>query len=116
MDNLPYERAALNGEPMPDGLTLEDQLCFQALALLYRRYRAGSVSKNVGAEEAWKIRSSCQVRKEALAFERKCNSHSVRLWKAVEGAANAYQKERTLENADRMIEAIYGVGIPREES
>jgi hypothetical protein len=82
--------------------------------MLYQRYHAGSIDRDKGAEEARKIRSSCQVRKEALAFERKCNSHSVRLWKAVESAANAYQKERTLENADRMIEAIYGVGIPRE--
>jgi hypothetical protein len=99
---------------MPGGLSLEDQLCFQALTLLYRRYRSGGVSKAAGAEEARKIRSACQARKNAAAFREKCGKHSVRLWRAVEGAANAYQRERTLENADRMIEAIYGVGIPQE--
>ena len=38
--------------------------------------------------------------------------HSVEMLKAVELAANAYAKERTLENADRLYQAIYGVEAP----
>lgn len=36
---LPYEKQAMRGDPMPNGLNYPNQLLYQALALLYARYR-----------------------------------------------------------------------------
>ena len=46
---LPYEHAAMHGEPMPDNITSEaDQLCYIALTLLYRLFRAKLVDRDEG--------------------------------------------------------------------
>ena len=44
------ERAAMHGKPMPDGLSLIDQVYFQGLAYLYARFRAGMITREQGSE------------------------------------------------------------------
>ena len=113
---LPYERAAMHNEPMPDGLDLSDQLCYQALAILYARYHSGKITREQGEKEARMIRRKREENIKSNEFGEKCREHSMKLWKDIEQSANAYQRDRTLENADRLIAAIYGVGFPRKES
>lgn len=50
------------------------------------------------------------------AFERECRQCAVRLWREVEGAGNRYAKERTLEHADGLYRAVYGVGVPNSQA
>ena len=109
---MPYERLAMRGDPMPANLCQEDQTCFQGLAFLYARYYAGYISREAGEVEARLIRMRCEEAKKKAVFGEKCQQHSVRLWRAIEQASNNYQKNRTLENADQLITAIYGVGFP----
>lgn len=109
---LPYERLAMRGDTMPGGLNAADQVCFQGLAFLYSRYRAGIISKEAASAEKKLIVMRCVEAKRAAAFGEKCSQHAVKLWRNVEQAANAYQTDRTLENADKLIAAIYGIGFP----
>lgn len=109
---MSYERLAMRGDPMPTGLSQEDQLCYQALCFLYKRYNTGQISREVGSDEARQIRMRCAENKKAAEFGEKCSQHAIKLWRNVEQAANAYQRERTQENADKLITAIYGVGFP----
>lgn len=109
---LSYERLAMRGDSMPAGLCAADQVCFQGLSFLYARFRAGIIDKESASAEKKLIVMRCEEAKKAAAFGEKCSEHAVKLWRDVEQAASAYQKDRTLENADKLITAIYGVGFP----
>ena len=112
---LPYERAAMHNEPMPDGLDLADQLCYQALSLLYARYHAGRITRERGEMEARMIRRKRDENIKSNAFGDKCREHAAKLWRNIEWSVTDYQKNRTTESADRLLMAIYGIGFPRQE-
>ena len=112
---LPYERSAMRNDPMPEGLDLADQLCYQALALLYARYHSGKITRDQGEKEARLIRRKREENIKSNEFGDKCREHAVRLWKNIERSVTDYQKNRTTGSADRLLMAIYGVGFPRQE-
>ena len=112
---LTYERAAMHNEPMPEGLELADQLCYQALALLYARYHSGKITREQGEKEARLIRRKREENIKSNEFGEKCRESAVNLWRNIEGAVMDYQKNRTTESADRLLIAIYGVGFPRQD-
>lgn len=106
---FPWERSAMNGDEMPDGLPLEEQQAWQAVAHLYGRYRLKLIDRKTGHTEIGKISATLDLRqREANADRKLCKWHAD-LMKAIEGAANAYAKERTLENADRLYKTIYNL-------
>lgn len=104
MSELSYERAAMRGDPMPRDLAFPDQLMYQSLALLYARYRASTITREqASAEKKQLLREH-----ETFVYRWKLGDHYVETIKKTELAASAYRKERTLENADKLIEAIEG--------
>lgn len=106
-----YERQAKAGEPMPDGLTMPEQMYYQALALLSARYKYGVIT----AEES--------IREKRLLEQEYCNmlgkekyiSACVSLWSNVENASIAFAKEPNMENAYKMHEAVYGRVLAHQE-
>lgn len=106
---FPWERSAMDGDEMPDGMPLEEQQAWQAVAHLYGRYRLKLIDRKTGHSEIGKIAAALDLRRrEANADRRLCKWHAD-LMKAAEGAANAYARNRTLENADRLYQVIYGM-------
>ncbi len=103
-EELSYERAAMRGEPMPRDLVFPDQLMYQSLALLYVRYRAGAVTREQAAAEKRQLLRE----HETFVYRWKLGDHYAETIKKTELAATAYRKERTLENADRLLQAIEG--------
>lgn len=105
---FPFEKDAEQGNPMPDGLSLPDQLAYQFLVNLYDRLRRGVITRDQAAEEKGKMTYQHSVSNNIL------NSYQImgRYWsdmrKALEAAQIAYQKNRTLENADRLSAALDG--------
>lgn len=106
---FPWEHQAMNGEEMPDGLPLEEQLAYQALAHLYGRYHMKLIDRERGSAEKGKIVHALNCRKQKEDMSRRLAEYHTRLIKALEGAANDYAKNRTLEAADRMYQAVYGM-------
>lgn len=102
---LSYERAAVHGEPMPSGLTFPDQCMFQALAALYARYRFKTISR----EQASVEKKQLLREHEAFVYRWKLGDHYVELINRTEAARTAYRKNRTIENADKLLQAIDGV-------
>lgn len=102
------ERLAIRGEPMPDGLNLTDQWFFQSLSLLYARYRAGFIDRAAGSREKGQILYQRDLEGRQREMDGKLIRHHIELTRAIEGAQNAYRKERTLENADRLSAALDG--------
>lgn len=103
------EYAAMNNEPMPDGLRLPDQMYFQGLAWLYARYHARQISREQGQIEKQKL----IVARDRLAREEECiwkySKYYADVYAALSRASSAYAKERTLEHADAMYEALYHI-------
>ena len=65
-----FERAAMNGDPMPHGLALEDQMAYQALARLYARYRAGYIARQDGAREKRQIEKAWENAKARIRYSK----------------------------------------------
>ena len=104
-----YERAAMLGDEMPDSLNMVDQLNFLCLRQLYAQKRAGVIDRATGSREKAKLRYQRDLWERKLMMRERVVRHSVEMFKAVEFAANTYAKDRTLENADKLYQAIYGM-------
>lgn len=105
---FPWEREAMRGAEMPDGLSLEDQLAYQAVTMLYGRYRLKLVDRATGSAEKGKIGYELECRKRQADIRSRLLAWHTRLTKNIEGAINTYRKERTIENADRLVDIIDG--------
>lgn len=112
MEFKEMEELAYQNVPLPRGLDALDQATFLSLRCLYSHYKRGELERHNAEIEKRAIRASHEKRKSFDAFSRTCRAQAVILWREIEGAQNAYRKNRTLENADRLSAVIDGVGIP----
>ena len=112
---FPFEREAMRGDPMPDGLRLYEQSAYQALRHLYAMYHRKAISREDAAREKNQIRFQYDRAKADFETNRKNNLAHAKMWKEIEGAANRFGRERTLENAEAFVRAVYGCGLKKEE-
>lgn len=105
---FPWERKAQAGEEMPDSLSLEEQLAYQALALLYARFRLKQIDRATGSAEKGKIGYELEHRTRQADMRHRLLEWHTKLTKDIEAAANAYRKNRTIENADRLVDILDG--------
>ena len=108
-----YEREAASGDPMPDGLSLAEQQTYQAIRYLYAVYRAKRITQAQAAQEKAKVLRELRMMQEKEALMEKSYAKQTAMWKDLEAAANRYGTDRTLGNADKLIEAIYGVSVKK---
>jgi len=96
---------------MPDTESREDLLAWFKLRDVYREFRMHQIDR---AEGESRKRSIFRHRTEE---ESRSQQHLVAqkriadFFKTVELSASAYMKDRTIENADALIETMYGRGI-----
>lgn len=102
------EKAAMRGEPMPDGLSLVDQVYFQGLAHLYARFHLKVIDRATGSREKGQMSYQYDLSKRSQEFESKMAKYHAELRKQTEGALNRYRKERTLEAADNLANVLEG--------
>lgn len=110
-----FERAAMRGGEMPDGLTRKEQDLFLALRELYHQCHVGVITREIGVADKKKMVQSFEREEKTETFHAELAKHCAELWKNVECAASDYRKERTLENADRIMAAIYGTGEVKKD-
>lgn len=99
-----WEAEAKTNKPMPAGLTLSEQLAFQALSYLTERWRRGMITTEHAQRER-KLIDRCYV--EAAAKEGYVE-WNVGLRKRIEITHSEYRKKRTVEAADRLSDVIDG--------
>lgn len=104
---LPYEKIAMQGGEMPEGLTLTDQNMFLSLRSLYDNYKKSVVDRDTASRE--KNRLIIEY-KSSILIDTVCRNWVDQI-KQTEIARAAYRKDRTLENADKLLAAIEGVQI-----
>lgn len=89
---------------MPDGLPYPDQILYLSLRMLYDQYKKGIVGRDMAAREKRKLLAE----HECLKYRERMGEHWVELIKRTDIARCEYRKNRTLENADKLIRAIDG--------
>lgn len=101
---LPNERLALAGAPMPEGLEMPEQMLYQALASLYGRFRANLIDKESAAKEKQEIADAYHWYKND--FE---TSYAwIWILHNVEIAVSACRKDPTPKNALALCEVLDG--------
>lgn len=103
-EGIPYEAAAMAGEEMPEGLSLADQICYIGLRWLYASCRMKMISLETVRKERIGITKQC----EHFRFRDTLSRHWADSIRRTEEARTAYRKNRTLENADRLLAAVEG--------
>lgn len=101
---LPYEKIAMSGGEMPKGLEYPDQILFLELRLLYESYRR----KLIDRERATKEKVELLRTYEAHKIVDKMGKEWVDQIKRTELARASYRKEKTIENADKLLACVEG--------
>ena len=107
LTELPYERIAMRGGEMPDGLKWHDKQMFLSLRMLYYQYRIGIVDRETARREKIRLLNDYDFQKWQGEF----TAHIATKIKETEEARTRYRKNRTLENADAIILAFDGVPV-----
>lgn len=98
---LPYEKIAMAGGEMPDGLEYPDQVLFLELRIVQEGYYRQA---NCYEREKKRLLDNYRV----YQFNEKMGKEWVEQIRLTEIARADYHKERTLENADRLVALIEG--------
>ena len=101
---FPYERQAADGNEVPDGLDYPDKITFLCFRMLYAQLRMGIIDRDAATREKRKILSDYRHYK----FVYQQGDQWVEKIRRTEMARADYRKNRTLENADRLLIAIDG--------
>ncbi len=101
---LPYEKLAMAGEEMPKGLEYPDQILFMELRLLYESYKKGLIGRDVATREKVELLRTYEAHK----IVDRMGKEWVDQIKRTELARAAYRKNKTIENADKLIVCVEG--------
>jgi hypothetical protein len=102
---MPWERQAMMGNEVPDGLSLPEKTLYVLVRGLYAQYKAGTIDRDTAVRE--KRAAFREYEKAKFHFE--CGGRWTKIIKETEAARSAYRKDRTIENADKILLAIDGI-------
>lgn len=104
LQELPYERIAMAGGEMPQGLKYHDQMTFQRLRSLYHAYKQQIVSKEVASREKIEILRE----RDNLKFMCDLFEENVEMTKRTELIRAEYRRSKSLDAADRLCDILEG--------
>jgi len=102
---------AFMDDPPDTVLTCPERCLYFNLRDLYREFKAGLITKEQGEKKKREAVSQYKKDRDALDFAEKINQNSADMWQRIEGASLRYIRDRTLENADAFMEAVYNVKL-----
>ena len=100
---LPYEKIAMAGGEMPDGLEYPDQILFLELRMLYDQFKKGIVDKAAATREKKRLLDEYRV----YQFNEQMGKEWVEIIKHIDLLASEYRKNPSIEAADELLRAIY---------
>lgn len=101
---LPYEKIAMAGGEMPNGLEYPDQILFLELRLLYDSYKRKLIDRDVATREKVELLRTYEAHK----IVDRMGKEWVDQIKRTELARATYRKEKTIENADKLLACVEG--------
>lgn len=96
-------------------MTKAEAEMYHLMCNLYATYRVGGISADEGAKRKKEIMNRFWSRKREDDFRTTMAEHYAKQTVRIESAANAYAKDRTLENADKLYKALYGMEPTKKE-
>ena len=103
MDVDQLEDIAYNGGQMPDLRSQAQCVLFQAFRNLYDYAKRVQMPPEQGRREKHEIMQAYKINR----FLEEVEESNVQMWKRIEIAAANYAKSPSVENADKLYEAIY---------
>lgn len=104
LTELPYERTAMSGGEMPKGLEYPDQILFLELRLLYDSYKRKLIDREHATQEKVELLRTYEAHK----IVDKMGKEWVDQIKRTELARAEYRKDKTIENADKLLACVEG--------
>ena len=101
---LPYEKIAMAGGEMPKGLEYPDQILFLELRLLYDSYKRKMIDRDAATREKVELLRTYEAHK----IVDRMGKEWVDQIKRTELARATYRKEKTIENADKLLACVEG--------
>jgi hypothetical protein len=101
---LPYEKIAMAGGEMPEGLEYPDQILFLELRLLYDSYKRKLIDRDTATQEKVELLRTYEAHK----IVDKMGKEWVDQIKRTELARAEYRKDKTIENADKLLACVEG--------
>ena len=101
---LPYEKQAMNGDDMPDGLPYYDQLLFQQLRLLYDQFKKGAIDRETAQKEKRQMLSEYECYKIKWQMIDDVSD----IIRRTELARADFRKNPTVENGWNLLNACEG--------
>ena len=101
---LPWEKDAMAGLEMPDGLSYPDQILYLELRMLYHQYYQKVIDRETAKKEKKKLLDEYRIYK----FHYELGNQCVETIRLTELARADYRKNPCHENAMKLIEIIEG--------
>lgn len=101
---LPYEKTAMSGGEMPNGLEYPDQILFLELRLLYDSYKRKLIDRDTATQEKVELLRTYEAHK----IVDKMGKEWVEQIRRTELARAEYRKDKTIENADKLLACVEG--------
>ena len=101
---LPYEKIAMAGCEMPNGLEYPDQILFLQLRLLYDSYKRKLIDRDTATQDKVELLRTYEAHK----IVEKMGKEWVEQIKRTELARAEYRKNKTIENADKLLACVEG--------
>ena len=101
---LPWEKDAMAGLEMPDGLSYPDQILYLSLRMLYRQYYQKIIDRETATKEKKKLLDEYKI----YQFREELEKQWVEIIRLTELARAEYRKKPCNENAMKLIDIIEG--------
>ena len=109
------ERAAMDGAPMPPGPSWREAAEYIALRALYWSYKHNVINRDEASQYKKELIAALNGAEGSYNFERRCWETAGQRYRDTEAAKNTYRKDRTLENADRLVAVLDGLEVVPDE-
>ena len=106
MTEFTFEREAMQGKPLPQGLDIADSCLYVALKNLYAMYQNKLISRKDATEEKRRLVYNWTTDKAKLDF---LNRDSETLRDKIGAASEDYKNNPCVETADKLYAAFYNL-------
>ena len=106
MTEFVFEREAMRGKPLTQGLDIADSCLYIALKNLYAMYHNKLISRKDATEEKRRLIYNWTIDKSKLDF---LNRDSEALRDRIGAASEDYKNNPCIENGDKLYAALYNL-------
>ena len=100
----------------PVGLDPAERLLWCRMREVYRAFRAGEISKGIGQDCKTAALAEYRQASNRLRQGTEAQRRMAWIWQELERYSSAYRKERSLDTADALMQAVYGLQERRADA